>query len=112
MVGTRPDGRWLRAHQQAVSSRPSPDTSGAARAMVAKAEDSRLVTVSLALPDEMTVEVRRPPSGGLAMPAAMDSEAWNAATPSRARVDERARPIPGRRGGRTRVRVGADLRMR
>ena len=61
VVGRRPDGRFGFVRiEQTVELETEPGYEGAARAVVAKAEDSCLVTVSLALPVETTVEVRAP----------------------------------------------------
>ena len=61
VVGRRPDGRFGFVRiEQTVELETEPEYEDAARAMVAKAEDSCLVTVSLALPVETKVEVRPP----------------------------------------------------
>jgi organic hydroperoxide reductase OsmC/OhrA len=58
VVGRRPDGRFgfIRI-EQTVELKIDPGYEGAARALAAKAEDSCLVTVSLDLPVETTVEI-------------------------------------------------------
>ncbi|HET7379021.1 MAG TPA: OsmC family protein [Gaiellales bacterium] len=72
VVGRRPDGRFGFARiEQRVELETEPGYEDAARAVVAKAEDSCLVTVSLDLPVETAVEIRTPvPAAGLAVPVA------------------------------------------
>ena len=59
IVGRRPDGRFGFVRiEQIVEVTTDADYEDAARALVAKAEDSCLVTVSLDLPVQTTVDVR------------------------------------------------------
>ena len=65
VVGRRPDGRFGFVRiEQTVELKTDHRYEGTARALVAKAEDTCLVTVSLDLPVETTVEISAP------MPAA------------------------------------------
>ena len=67
VVGHRPDGRFGFVRiEQTVELETEPGHERAARAMVAKAEDSCLVTVSLALPRSGRPSRYAGPSGGLA----------------------------------------------
>lgn len=61
VVGRRPDGRFgfIRI-EQAVALKTDHGYEGTARALVAKAEDTCLVTVSLDLPVETTLEISTP----------------------------------------------------
>ena len=60
-VGRRPDGRFGFVRiEQTVELKTETGYEDAARALVAKAEDSCLVTVSLDLPVETTVEISAP----------------------------------------------------
>ena len=61
VVGRRPDGRFGFVRiEQTVELRTEPGFEGAAGALVAKAEDTCLVTVSLDLPVETTVQISAP----------------------------------------------------
>jgi len=61
VVGRRPDGRFGFVRiEQTVELETDQEYEGSARALVAKAEDSCLVTASLDLPVETTVEIRAP----------------------------------------------------
>jgi organic hydroperoxide reductase OsmC/OhrA len=61
VVGRRPDGRFGFVRiEQTVELNTEPGSEGAARALVAKAEDSCLVAVSLDLPVETTVQISAP----------------------------------------------------
>ena len=63
VVGRRPDGRFGFVRiEQTVELKTDHCYEGTARALVAKAEDSCLVTVSLDLPVETTVEISAPVS--------------------------------------------------
>jgi organic hydroperoxide reductase OsmC/OhrA len=59
IVGRRPDGRFGFVRiEQTVELKTDPGLEDTARAVVAKAEDGCLVTVSLDLPVETTVQIR------------------------------------------------------
>lgn len=61
VVGRRPDGRFgFVKIEQAVDLETDTEHEDAARALIAKAEEGCLVSVSLALPIETTVHVRTP----------------------------------------------------
>ena len=61
VVGRRPDGRFGFVRiEQTVELKTDHRYEGTARALVAKAEDTCLVTVSLDLPVETTVEISAP----------------------------------------------------
>jgi organic hydroperoxide reductase OsmC/OhrA len=61
VVGRRSDGRFGFVRiEQTVELNTEPGCEGAARALIAKAEDSCLVTVSLDLPVETTVQISAP----------------------------------------------------
>jgi peroxiredoxin-like protein len=61
VVGRRPDGRFgFTRIEQTVELQTDPGHDDDARALVAKAEDGCLVTVSLDLPVHTTVEIRTP----------------------------------------------------
>jgi organic hydroperoxide reductase OsmC/OhrA len=61
VVGRRPDGRFgFVGIEQTVELTTDPGYEGTARAVVAKAEDSCLVTVSLDLPVDTAVEIHTP----------------------------------------------------